>query len=72
LSQCDGGNPKLRDLAANPGPAPGPVTKTHALKPASPAIDFITSGCPPPTVDQRGVTRPQGSGCDSGAFERAP
>jgi CSLREA domain-containing protein len=63
-------NPRLKDLAKNPGPAPGFVTKTHALKPSSPAIDLITSGCPPPGTDQRGVARPQGEGnCDAGSFE---
>jgi hypothetical protein len=62
--------PKLEALAANPGPTPGPVTETHALKPASPAIDFVTSGCPPPSTDQRGLGRPQGLDCDGGSFER--
>jgi hypothetical protein len=63
-------NPRLKDLAPNPGPSPGFVTKTHALKPSSPAIDLVTSGCPPPATDQRGVTRPQGEGnCDAGSFE---
>jgi uncharacterized repeat protein (TIGR01451 family)/CSLREA domain-containing protein len=56
-------------LAANGGP-----TKTVALQPGSPAIDAIPSGvngCGTTiTTDQRGVTRPQGSGCDIGAYER--
>ncbi|MDH3599794.1 MAG: NHL repeat-containing protein, partial [Candidatus Tectomicrobia bacterium] len=46
----------------------GPTT-THALLPASPALDAGSAACPPPFTDQRGVTRPQGSACDSGAFE---
>jgi hypothetical protein len=25
--------------------------------------------CPPPATDQRGVQRPQGEACDSGAYE---
>ena len=25
--------------------------------------------CPPPATDQRGIDRPQGEACDSGAFE---
>ncbi len=61
-------DPMLRD---NGGSAK-PHTWTHALLPGSPAIDLI-----PPDVcmmfkvfnDQRGVKRPQGKGCDSGAYE---
>jgi hypothetical protein len=34
----------------------------------SAAIDAAVS-CPPPTTDQRGVSRPQGSACDIGAYE---
>jgi predicted outer membrane repeat protein len=34
----------------------------------SAAIDAAVN-CPPPTTDQRGVSRPQGSACDIGAFE---
>jgi hypothetical protein len=50
----------------------GGQTLTHALIPGSPAIDSI----PPDTcqfigitTDQRGVKRPQGNGCDIGAYE---
>ena len=64
-------DPVLRD---NGGSA-RPHTWTHALLLGSPAIDFI-----PPDVctmfkvfnDQRGVKRPQGKGCDSGAYEYVP
>jgi len=45
--------------------APG-NTATHALVTGSPAIDAATSG---PAADQRGVSRPQGSGFDIGAYE---
>ena len=46
----------------------GGPTKTIALQPASPAIDTaVLATCPP--TDQRGVSRPQGAGCDVGAFE---
>lgn len=41
------------------------------LGPGSPALDAVPStgaGCPP--TDQRGVSRPQGAGCDIGAFEQ--
>ena len=58
-------NPMLGPLANNGGP-----TQTMALQPGSPAIDRVPAGlCPPPATDQRGVTRPQGIGCDSGAYE---
>lgn len=54
---------ELAALADNGGP-----TDTHALPAGSPAIDFA-GACSTP-ADQRGVLRPQGAGCDSGAFER--
>ncbi|HEX7279744.1 MAG TPA: choice-of-anchor Q domain-containing protein [Solirubrobacterales bacterium] len=57
-------NPLLGPLANNGG-----ETDTLALLEGSPAIDAGTNaGCPP--VDQRGVSRPQGTACDVGAFER--
>jgi CSLREA domain-containing protein len=63
-------NPLLASLANNGGP-----TQTHALFPGSPAIDRIPQGivsCGPPTIDQRNVARPQGVGCEIGAFEYIP
>jgi CSLREA domain-containing protein len=57
-------DPKLGALADNGGP-----TNTHALLAGSPAIDAgSTPDCP--ATDQRGVSRPQGSGCDIGSYER--
>jgi CSLREA domain-containing protein len=50
----------------------GGYTFTHALQPGSPAIDAIPSGNCTLATDQRGITRPQGSACDSGAFEAEP
>ena len=63
---CDAafsGDPNLGPLADNGGP-----TLTHALLEGSPAIDTGDSASCPLT-DQRGVIRPQRSGCDIGAFE---
>jgi len=58
-------NPLLDPILANNG---GP-TLNHALLDGSPAIDASADGsCPP--VDRRGVSRPRGSSCDIGAFER--
>jgi Trypsin-like peptidase domain len=69
-----GESPEVGPLQNNGGP-----TQTHALLPGSPAIDKIPGSAGDPfglcggqnviTVDQRGVARPQGSGCDFGAFE---
>ena len=56
--------PLLGPLANNGGP-----TQTHALLAGSPAVDTGSGDCPPPTTDQRSVTRPQGASCDIGAFE---
>jgi len=66
---CPGSNvdPKLLALANNGGP-----TMTQALGAGSPALDAVPvggAGCA--ATDQRGVHRPDGPGCDIGAFERA-
>jgi hypothetical protein len=46
----------------------GGPTKTIALQLGSPAIDAaVAANCP--ATDQRGIARPQGPGCDIGAFE---
>jgi len=54
----------------------GGATQTIALLAGSPGVDAIPSGvngCGTTiTTDQRGVSRPQGSGCDIGAFELVP
>jgi len=51
----------------------GGATNTIALMPGSAALDAIppgANGCGTTiTRDQRGVTRPEGAGCDIGAFE---
>jgi len=56
-------DPLLGALADNGG-----FTQTHALLTSSPAIDASTTGT---ATDQRGITRPQGSSYDIGAFEVA-
>ena len=53
----------LQALGDNGGP-----TQTQALGSGSPALNAAV-GCPPPNTDQRGISRPQGSACDIGAFE---
>jgi hypothetical protein len=48
----------------------GGNTQTFALQAASPAVDAIppgTAGCG--GTDQRDISRPQGTGCDIGAYE---
>ena len=70
LTSCPGlvGDPKLGSLASNGGP-----TQTVALGPGSAAIDLVASGAAScGGVDQRGLTRPQGAGCDAGAYESGP
>ncbi|HUH08811.1 MAG TPA: carbohydrate binding domain-containing protein [Egibacteraceae bacterium] len=57
-------DPLLAALADNGGP-----TQTHALAKKSPALGAANAASCPAT-DQRGIARPQGDGCDSGAFER--
>jgi hypothetical protein len=47
----------------------GGLTETHPPAPDSPVIDHIPAGQCSIPVDQRGVERPSGSACDSGAVE---
>jgi hypothetical protein len=61
------GDPLLGALADNGGP-----TKTMALGEGSSAIDVIPVEDNCPAIDQRGVSRPQRSACDAGAFELEP
>lgn len=69
-STCPGINrdPKLGPLQDNGGP-----THTMALLPGSWAIDAgndaTCAAAPVNNLDQRGVARPYGSHCDSGAYE---
>jgi predicted outer membrane repeat protein len=56
-------DPLLAPLADNGGP-----NQTLALQAGSPAID-VGNATTCPSTDQRGVRRPQGSGCDIGAYE---
>ncbi len=67
------GDPSLGSLQNNGG-----STDTRAPLPGSAAIDAVTTGCPPPQTDQRGVLRAQDgdangtASCDTGAFELRP
>ncbi len=58
----------LGPLADNGGP-----TQTHLPLAGSPALDLIPSGsagCTAGAIDQRGISRPQASGCDCGSVEK--
>ncbi|MDQ6791587.1 MAG: hypothetical protein M3075_13205 [Candidatus Dormibacteraeota bacterium] len=57
-------DPNLLPLGNNGG-----STQTMALLATSPAINAGDPACPPPGTDQRGISRPQGSRCDIGAYE---
>lgn len=58
-------NAQLGPLANNGGP-----TLTFAITSSSPAFNAIPTGTPGcGGTDQRGVTRPQGTGCDIGSYE---
>lgn len=63
LTDISNTDPLLGSLTANGG-----RTSTHALLAGSPAIDAAQQS-PCPATDQRLVPRPQGSGCDIGAYE---
>lgn len=69
-SDRGGGDPRLGPLQDNGGP-----TATRAILPGSPAIDSGNPAVPGSggdaceADDQRGVARPFGAACDSGAFE---
>ena len=60
-------DPKLAPTADNGGPGP-----TRRLLAGSPAIDHVPTSAGCPTTDERGVHRPQGPACDTGAYEAAP
>jgi hypothetical protein len=49
----------------------GGETETHALVSGSPAINAASTSCPPPSLDQRGYSRPASGStiCDIGAYE---
>jgi hypothetical protein len=70
LGTDGGGNIDAEPLMGTLGRYPASAaTQTLPLLPGSPAIDTAASStCP--GVDQRGIGRPQNSGCDMGAFEQ--
>ncbi len=69
-SDLPNGAANLGPLADNGGP-----TETHALLAGSQALaaadNAVCAAQPVNNSDQRGVARPQGAGCDIGAYERA-
>ena len=73
LQQCQLSAPTNQQQAA-PRLAPlsdyGGPTQTHPPYDDSPVVN--AAGNPCPTTDQRGQSRPVGSGCDIGAIERIP
>lgn len=56
-------DPQLLPLADNGG-----LVQTMALSASSPALSHAVSPCP--ASDARAIPRPQGKGCDAGAYER--
>jgi hypothetical protein len=77
-SSCGGGftTASRSALALGPMQDNGGRTPTIALLPTSVALDAgdtaACAGTPVTGLDQRQVARPQGPGCDVGAFERRP
>jgi hypothetical protein len=59
-------NPVLGALALGPGDA----LRTIAPLDGSPVLDSVPAGACALGIDERGVQRPQGAGCEAGAFER--
>ena len=57
-------DPQLGSLGSNGGP-----TLTQLPAATSPLLNAIPSGACQVAVDQRGITRPQGTGCDIGSVE---
>jgi predicted outer membrane repeat protein len=66
------GNQVVLDAKIGPLSNNGGLTQTVPLLAGSPAIDTHSDNCVFAGTDQRGVVRPQGASCDSGAFEYAP
>ena len=66
----DAGDPQLGPLGPNGGSTPTRVPQLGSpLLDAIPPASCQTDGAAGISIDQRGVTRPQGPGCDIGAVE---
>lgn len=65
----DGTRPTALDAILSPLADNGGTTMTYALPVCSPAIDLDATCSAGLTTDQRGYSRPIGSGCDAGSFE---
>jgi hypothetical protein len=71
----DGPGDQVGSALLGPLSTEGGPTQVRMPGTGSPAIDAVPSGtpgaCDPSVPDQRGVSRPQGAGCDIGAVEQA-
>jgi predicted outer membrane repeat protein len=67
----DGTDPTVLVAILGPLADYGGPTWTHALVKGSPAVDLDVACGTGLTTDQRGEPRPDGAGCDAGAFEGA-
>jgi predicted outer membrane repeat protein len=81
LSGCTGGPAGtdvtgVTDAGLSPLADHGGLTQTRlVVEPSSPALDLLPPGAGTCTIgqpDQRGVSRPQGDGCEAGAAESRP
>ncbi|MCI5168237.1 MAG: hypothetical protein D3903_19650, partial [Candidatus Electrothrix sp. GM3_4] len=70
VATSDGNQPTLLDAILTPVlKYNGGLTQTHALVTGSPVIDLDAACSSGLSTDQRGYSRPAGSGCDAGSFE---
>jgi hypothetical protein len=71
--QASGNTPLLGALGDNGGPTPTQLpTRSSPLVNAIPAGSCQAGAAAGVTVDQRGIARPQGAGCDIGSVEVPP
>jgi predicted outer membrane repeat protein len=66
------GDAQNASLPLSPLSLNGGSTRTHHLLPGNAAINNIPAAQCQVSIDQRGIERPQGGACDSGALEYTP